>query len=511
MTTKRKELLRLICAAILILSGVAGVQAAPPKELTEKFKDEWIKDVAEWERAEAILAKAGALVIRAKITGTDGDALPYKISREFIDKADLPPPVKTSLKEGRGEHFRSLLGFQKRLRDLHVSDSEALRRVVSEFETLSREEVPPGLIVGNVVIVSNTEFTDSTLLEILPALEIIDKSTPIVMLELRYTKVTGVGFAQIDPEKLPNLRVLDLASTPISKRGLDSLTRYCGDKNKQSLTNLCFDSTPLSLEGVQKLLADFSANEKPLGLSAVNVAVTDNEGKKLSADEWVERVSQLNPKIQLRFSHLDLSSTGLTNDGLRKIADLAAPESRLISLELAKNSDITDVGLQRMSHLIDDRLILLNLSETKVTDDLLTSLLLKATEAPKGRPKPPSITILNISGTYAFGKTPRDLVAAIRNLRNLQSLDVSSTGLTDGDLLALWDRNGCNSLTNLNVSGTTVTDSVLFKETPTGFEVGFKKLSSSKLVHSGTKITAAGLNRRTVLLGPHPDRPRVKP
>jgi hypothetical protein len=496
MTTKRQALVRLICAAILTLPSVATVQAAPPKE---KF-DQWITDIAAWEQAEATFGKAGALVLRAKITGTDGDALPYKISSEFIKDANLPDPVKKDLTKGSGEKFRSLLGFQKRLSDLLVSNSEARSSVVSEFERLSRSEVPTGLIVGNVLIVSNTEFTDSTLLEIMPALEIIDKSMPIVMLELRYTKVTGVAFAQIDSCKLPNLRVVDLASTPLSERGLGSLKKYC--KGKEKLTNLCLDSTTMSLEGLQNLLADFSTMKKPLGLSVVNVTVTDKQNKKLAADVWA---GQLNSNFKVRFSHLDLSSTGLTNDGLSKLADLAAPESRLISLQLANNSDITGDGVQRMSNLIDDHLILLNLSGTKATDDALTSLLLKVSETPKtlvGPPEKPSIKTLNISGTYAFGKKPNDLVNAIRNLSNLQSLDVSSTGLTDGDLRALWRTNGCDSLISLTVSGTKVTNKGLFEKTQDGYVAGFKRLTSDKFVYSDTRITTAGLNRRTAILGP---------
>lgn len=483
----RQKLMGLIFAATFILPGAGSSLAQSAEGPCHVYRDTWITDVAEREQAEEIVGKAGVLVLHGKIMGTEGDPVPYKPSTQFLAKNDketdkdkkLTTTEVDILKQMRGDEYQNLLGFQKRISELSTSPAEA-KLLVEHVEKLFRpDEVHAnGAIYGNGALVSNTEFTDADLLQILPALEIIDRTSPIVMLELRYTKVTGVGFAQIDG-RLPHLRIVDLASTPLSDSGLHSLSTFCA--GRANLTHLCLDATTLHFTYLQELLATFSSADKILGLSMEKVNVLDEHGKKIKADIWAGKLAAL--KLQLRFVHLDLANTDLTDDGLIEILKLFRRDSSLTSLQLANNSDITGGGLGNIeAKFVNCELVFLDLSGTKSKDEDLVALLKKVNG---------QLATLKISGTYAFGSHAQELIGVIKDFKKLDTLDISTTGLLDDYLLDLGERN--QSVTNLNVSGTKVTNKGLLEDnwfSPR--PVIFPNLT--KIATTDTKITSGGLN-----------------
>jgi hypothetical protein len=199
---------------------------------------------------------------------------------------------------------------------------------------------------------------------------------------------------------------------------------------------------------------------------------------------------------------LNLSGNKLTNQNLEYLDRFRG----LQSLELSDNKNITDVGLGKFPKVTNLRQ--LSLSGTgrpvdgngTVTDDGVSGLLSRNAG---------TLVSLNLADTPTLTTAS---VGAIRQLKYLETLNASGTGIADETLKKIWKKNenkgekkedhgwGLIALFTLDVSGTAVTDAGLIDGPMDAPTTGFPKLKTIRSRVGDPKLTSGGISRRNALL-----------
>jgi Leucine-rich repeat (LRR) protein len=347
--------------------------------------------------------------------------------------------------------------------------------------------------------------------------------TNLKRLDLSKTKLKGESLGGL--AGLASLEELDLSSTPLSGCGLHALSLL------SHLRSLSLNNTWLRRDSFACLQSALAGQLTTLNLSGVTFV--DDSGKPLAPGDILELirpfslltrldlaqtlaipgspgaqktgVANLGPLTGLtRLNKLDLSNNNLKGWTMQSVARLEA----LTDLNLSGNKDLTDDCLAvlwppeppagaALPAVGLRNLKTLSLSGTKLTDAGLTVL----AERRRG------LTELDLSSTPTLVKP--DVAAGLGKLSGLTKLNLSGTGLNDAALRALWKDKQLPALKSLDVSATAVTNRGLAKDTAPP-EVGFAALET--LFASDTRVTAGGISRRNALLASlAPARPCPEP
>ncbi len=253
------------------------------------------------------------------------------------------------------------------------------------------------------------------------------KLEDVTSLVLGKTKVTEAALKHV--AKMPQLATLNLGGANVKAAGLKELAPL------KNLVTLDIRSPQITGETLTAL------REVNL-LHTLSVATTADRKRPAKPDD---------------VASLDLSATGVTDEGLRQLD--AFPN--LTSLNLLHAAKLTDAGLKGLAPL--KKLDTLTLDSTRITDAALAAL----QEA-------------NLLHALAFAKGPNARRPATPE--EVASLNLPGTAVTDAGLKQLA---AFTNLTSLTVASNKVTDEGL-KEL-----AAFKKLTALSL--RGTKVTAAGV------------------
>jgi hypothetical protein len=182
-------------------------------------------------------------------------------------------------------------------------------------------------------------------------------------------------------------------------------------------------------------------------------------GPHFTIGKWKNGMISNLPRPNFSFS-LDLTGSGITNEGLREITALHQLRSILLS-----ENDISDQGLESISNLGDLTEIVLN--KTKVSDDGLKQLA-----------KLKKLKYLYLEDTKVSDAGIKHLV----DLNELAVLYLSGTKITDAALTKIWKYEKLNSL---RLAKTLITD--------VGLESVGKVSGLQELDLAETEITDSGL------------------
>ncbi|MGH7169969.1 MAG: hypothetical protein ACRELG_06815 [Gemmataceae bacterium] len=368
--------------------------------------------------------------------------------------------------------------------------------------------------VDKTVTFVNSNLTDADLLCLSAALQAINPTK----LDLRYTKVTGTGVWR--HMHLPNLVDLDMSSTLVDGNGLVDLIRFPNLKYlRLSYNRLLFDRLD---EYLAVASAVPSASPIRLHLGHVHMLQTvffpDAPAPvviDMPTDQWLDRLAAHADLLK----GLDLSSTGVPKKGF---AEALRKLTRLVELNLSGNKDLDDDDLAVLGECDRGRLIthldlsgtcltsnglrhlqdytnlrVLSLAKTRITDDGLPRVI----NVSKNR----NLAKLDLSDTHTC-VTP-DLLFCIGNLRNLTTLKIAATGINNDGLKVIWnsqlieanaldpasgsaEMRHTGSLVSLDISRTRVTDKGLVNDRPTP-TARFQLLR--EITYADTKITTGGL------------------
>jgi internalin A len=361
------------------------------------------------------------------------------------------------------------------------------------------------------VLFRNPSLTDDDLLRVSDALVTINPH----VLDLKTTKVTGVGLWT--RFRLTHLDTLDLSSTLVSDAGLRELKyleylRYL--RNRPSTISLSFDY--LTLSALDGFVDDFACF--PLTLLLQSITVTDDAGDKVKTNRVLTTLKGLhqlqglslsgNPitdedlnclKDFSKLSDLRLSDCKLTDDSMQ-ILGIVLKSFKLQRLYLSDNKEVTDIGLACLNNAGQlNQLKELGLAGTGhpelqngfkagVTNDGLIQVV---TGRPKGSPPPgrsgPCLDVLDVSNTLVLFNA--SLFCKLRsNLKQLKSLNVSGTGINDGDMGAIAN---AKQLRFLAISDTLVKNKGLER---------LAKLYALEFIYTeNSKVTPAGVVRLAAL------------
>jgi Leucine-rich repeat (LRR) protein len=251
------------------------------------------------------------------------------------------------------------------------------------------------------VRIVNTNLSDIGLKELSTYLARINPQR----LDLRFTKVTGIepGVDLWQSLDLPNLVDLDLSSTPVSVRQLHEL-RHLGKLKylRLNYNRLRFD--------------DFG--------------------------RFMDQASAANPRGRI---HLYLS-------GVTMIDQIPAPpsETGVDYHEIDLPGDVWYQKLSALKAIQGGFLEGLDVSHTGITD-----LALERAALGKGFQQ---LTLLNLSGNKRVTDSALKILEQHGHSKNITSLDLSDTGVSNAGLAYLED---CTKLKTLRLASTTVTDRAL--------------------------------------------------
>ena len=354
------------------------------------------------------------------------------------------------------------------------------------------------------VIFMKTSLTDAELLSLIAPLQ---QENNLSKLDLRFTKVTGRGFKELNT--ITNLTELDLSSTPLCYEGL------CELRCLEQLEKVTLKNTYLRLNGLNFFLG---ANSKLRSLDLAGVTVSDDQLKKTSATSLFQTIGELKELRELDLSGMELNASDLAalqqlgklkklylantklTDPLLEKFDFAR-FANLTQLSLAGN-DLTDKKLAQLAK--PAKLTTLNLSGTKLTDVILLDIV-KTNNQLKDLDVSKTTTMVNLEVLNSFG-----------GLTKLKTLNLSGTGVNDNGLKTIWrsfyppanfNRQSIDSylkfiiyygaLESLDISSTRVSDKGLMDDDQQ--EMGFPML---KFINYGdTKVTSGGINRHIAFFG----------
>jgi hypothetical protein len=382
--------------------------------------------------------------------------------------------------------------------------TNAIKKLGGKISIYANEKKNPPKKEENpsfTVFFVNSYLTDLDLLNLVPDLAQIKN---FKKLDLRGTKVEGLYLNEF--ACFPDLKEIDLSSTPIHDAGLRTVASLA------NVERLHLNQTHLSEDGLNYLMKQAGPRLTALHLS--NAAVVDCRMillprkcilKALATCSKLEELSLSGMQLKDKhipaltafpiLSKLDLSANKLTNDGLKKLAELDNLKM-LTDLNVSDNREVTDAGVMEICKFI--KLTKLNISGT-------------------GHPEKPGSTVTNLSTrrlllnlaeleTFRIGNTntfparvlvPAPISASLISIpfKNLKTLDISSTGVSDDTLRVVADM--FPYLNELDLSNTCIHDKGL--ENLAGLQgpvVG--------IVISGTKATTAGLTLLQTLMASGP-------
>jgi Leucine-rich repeat (LRR) protein len=224
-------------------------------------------------------------------------------------------------------------------------------------------------------------------------------------------------------------------------------------------------------------------------------APTDDD--KIPVETWIELVLPMNGGGPItRLKYVSLAGNKLTDQFVGRLNRCVELEG----LDLADNPDITDRGLQSLNHTNLKELSVSGTGQPKnismlpfdhvaVSDAGVLGLLTRSRT---------TLRYLNLSGTATLSTPNSEAIAAIRQMKNLQTLNVAGTGINDAGLWEVWglaemEGRQLTSLVSLNVSDTLVSDSGFVDDKG---NVGFPALKTVLISATDLRVTTGGINRR---------------
>lgn len=436
--------------------------------------------------------------------------------------------------------------FEKNIKRIETADADAalmktkwgglmpvdiLGRITSEMEAEDTKDAAGKPIRSAVdamafksVIILNSVFSDNDLKKLMGALS---KIRHLKKLDLSYTKVGGTNLAIL--AALPCLKSLDLSSTPVVGSGLCELGMLL--TKSSTLKNVWLNGTFLSVPELAKLFRtalttphhDSKARKTGINLYLSHVSLFRSTTKGLATypcplpaptspgpatsigiNEFLQNEFKSDPDGSFFLSGLDLSSTGLTSDGLVSLArildkegltkllvagnlltDLGLASVRafkgLKTLDLSQNKDVSNSGLVSLGWSSRDLGNFMTKRDYRPTDGLasLESLSLSglARVTDQGlvwllwRQQPPNLSKLKLDGTSTFASEGHDLAKQINSFNKLETLTLSKTGVDKDSLKAsfrlVWDGHVLVKpfprLKSLDISSTSVGDKGLLE------------------------------------------------
>jgi len=379
---------------------------------------------------------------------------------------------------------------------------------------------------------TNSNLTDQDLIRLTWALDQISDpkdDLPLAKLDLRFTKVTGVGLWQ--RMHLPELVDLDLSSTLVDGRELCELTRF------EKLKYLRLNHDRLMIDGLGEYFYCWRSSLRTglhLYLSHVSIIESDivvlpngcvaSKMPELAADEWLGKLIRSGQTDCDFLEGLDISNNGVTKTdvlkALTKVTELSLAGNKKVSddqlaflserhwAERTTSLDLTGTGLTDMglnSLKTYRKLESLSLSNTNVTDSPNLVALVNNNSR--------SLKNMDISNTRTMVRV--EMQKAIGRLLNLTTLSISGTGIDDAGMknICLELQHGAvgnenqpyylGRLASLDVSKTIVTDRwlILFDNDGQGLGVGLPALA---FIYLSDKMTAAGIQHRDAYRGNFP-------
>ena len=170
------------------------------------------------------------------------------------------------------------------------------------------------------------------------------------------TCVTDAGLQHL--ERLDGLRILSLKRTQVSDAGLAYLTAM------NQLESLRLDGTNCTFSGVMHFLVETQRREFNDALKIAGYVKSDDDGKIVSLDLSITRLSDSGLMLLEQLSELEwlfLNGTQVTDAGLAHLSELKG----LTLLHLA-DTQITDAGVSQLVRLANLRT--LHLERTRVTE-----------------------------------------------------------------------------------------------------------------------------------------------